>query len=45
MLKIGKLDSDVLQKIVLDKIRYKRREVKTGSGDRRRLCGSRLRQI
>ena len=32
MLKIGKLDSDVLQKIVLDKIRYKRREVKTGAG-------------
>ena len=32
MLKIGKLDSDVLQRIVLDKIRYKRREVKTGAG-------------
>lgn len=32
MLKIGKLDSDVLQKIVIDKIKYKRAEVKTRAG-------------
>lgn len=31
-LSIGKLDSDVLQKIVLDRIRYRRPEVKTGAG-------------
>jgi hydrogenase expression/formation protein HypE len=32
MLKIGKLDSDVLQRIVIDKINYKRPEVKTRAG-------------
>lgn len=32
MLKVGKLDSDVLQKIVIDKIKYKRPEVKTRAG-------------
>ena len=31
-LKIGKLDSDVLQRIVIDKIRYRRPEVKTRAG-------------
>lgn len=32
MLKIGKLDSEVLQRIVIDKINYKRPEVKTRAG-------------
>lgn len=32
MLKVGKLDSDVLQKIVIDKIDYKRPEVLTRAG-------------
>lgn len=32
MLKVGKLDSDVLQKIVLDKIKFKRPEVKMRAG-------------
>jgi len=32
MLKVGKLDSDVLQKIVIDKIKFKRPEVKTRAG-------------
>lgn len=32
MLKVGKLDSNMLQKIVIDKIRYKRPEVKTRAG-------------
>lgn len=32
MLKVGKLDSDVLQRIVIDKINYKRPEVKTRAG-------------
>ena len=32
MLKIGKLDSEVLQAVVLDKIKYRRPEVKTGAG-------------
>ena len=32
MLKIGKLDSEVLQRIVIDKIHYKRPEVKTRAG-------------
>ncbi len=32
MLKIGKLDSDVLQRIVIDRINYKRPEVKTRAG-------------
>lgn len=32
MLKIGKLDSDLLQKIVIDKIKYKRPEIKTRAG-------------
>lgn len=32
MLKIGKLDSDVLEKLVIDKISYKRPEVKTRAG-------------
>lgn len=31
-LKIGKLDSDILQRIVIDKIRYRRPEVKTRAG-------------
>ncbi|OLR56959.1 AIR synthase [Hornefia porci] len=31
-MKIGKLDSDVLQRIVIDKIRYRRPEVKTRAG-------------
>lgn len=31
-LKVGKLDSDVLEKIVIDQIRYKRPEVTVGSG-------------
>jgi len=31
-LKIGKLDSDILQRIVIDKIRYRRSEVKTRAG-------------
>ena len=32
MLKVGKLDSNMLQKIVIDKIKYKRPEVKTRAG-------------
>lgn len=32
MLKVGKLDSDVLQRIVIDKINFKRPEVKTRAG-------------
>lgn len=32
MLKVGKLDSDVLQKIVIDRIKYKRPEVKVRAG-------------
>lgn len=32
MLKVGKLDSEVLQRIVIDKITYKRPEVKTRAG-------------
>lgn len=32
MLKVGKLDSDMLQKIVIDKIKYKRPEVRTRAG-------------
>ena len=32
MLKVGKLDSHVLQKIVIDRIKYKRPEVKTRAG-------------
>lgn len=32
MLKVGKLDSEVLQRIVIDKINYKRPEVKTRAG-------------
>lgn len=31
-LSIGKLDSDMLQKIVIDEIRHKRPEIKTGAG-------------
>lgn len=32
MLKVGKLDSDMLQEIVIDKIKYKRPEVRTRAG-------------